>query len=90
VKKHRVSWSVAGRVFWAQFWRMWLAALALTVSANLLEAFSPELFGRLAAVFWPALGIALIVYWLWAVRESLTNDYKSFELKINRREGKVS
>jgi hypothetical protein len=77
MKTQRVSWAIAVRVFWAQMWRLLIFVVALV----LLERVVPELDKKLRITT----SLLMSVYWLWAVRESLTNDYKFFDIKITRR-----
>ncbi len=83
----RVNWRIAAAVWWAGCWRCWLAMLPVMAGAaalliHLQRIHSPLVSSMLVLTIPVLLAMLSIPFQVWAVRESLVNDYPSFDLKI--------
>jgi len=78
---------IAVSVWWAQFWRyclalavLGIAGFAILLAVTALLGSIPGVTLTIAYILWA--WISPIPFSIWATRESLVNNYKSFDLKI--------
>ena len=90
-RQKRLSWGRIVAIWWAKTWRYWVAIIGMFLVVVLaLKGWSAEGTENIQKIFSPHAGLAIpILYFcftiiaeMWALRESLVDRYRSFELDI--------
>jgi hypothetical protein len=87
MKKERPSWRIAVAVFWAQLWRGYLMVFLVgAVFVGVTQVFDAAFHKDIRQwLLYPMLLVFVFVE-IWAIRESLVDRYKSFELITKERD----